>query len=165
MWGAQPGGLLLSSRVSCRRVSARTEMHSEESLRKGAVFRHTFWTPYFKTCISSLSLCGDLEPVLTSAFWSLTVLSYVFRRYVSVVSRNISMQINTECAPHLFSIKSSQKSFAPSENINIFVGSSSEGHLALIVLLPLEHPKFNNCDNCKSGFWYAKAFHSLVTAQ
>lgn len=57
----------------------------------------------------------------------------------SVVSHMVSMQMNSKCAPHLFSIKSSQKSFAPLENINIFVGSSSEGHMTWIVILPLGH--------------------------
>lgn len=161
MLGPQPGGLLLSSRVSCRRSSARTEkQRCIPEAEETAVFRHTFGKPYFKKSICSLSLCGELEPVFTSAFWHFTVLIHVFGTQETVGSRTGSLQMNRERAPHLFSIKSSQKLFVPSENINIFVSFSSEGHMAWIVILPLEHgrscltyPRFNNCNNkCKSGF-------------
>lgn len=44
-------------------------------------------------------------------------------------SRMVSMPLHPECAPHLFSIKSSQKTFASSQLSNIFVVACSESQM------------------------------------
>lgn len=120
-------------------------------------------------CVVTLKLSSPL----------LSGISHVFRTYESVMlcilfhADNYRMCFTFVC---FFVIKSTQKSFDSSENINIFVVFFSEGHVAWVVILPLEHgkscvthPKFNNLQQqmqvwffliCKS---FAQSGDSSVT--
>lgn len=92
-----------------------------QTLRERAVFRHSFWRPYFflnlyvhSACVVTLKLSSPL----------LSGVSHVFRTYESVMlcilfhADNYRMCFTFVC---FFVIKSTQKSFDSSENINIFV--------------------------------------------